>query len=1405
MGEASTSRHDLSAAFGAAVREHADAEAVIGAHGVWTYAELDAACNRVGADLAGRGVTPGARVALVLDRSPTYVACILACMKLGACYVPIDPRTPEARLAELIGRVAPAAIIASDRVALSAPANWPVVPRGAMEDVIRVGGLATLPDAEIDPEAPAYIMFTSGSTGAPKGVVVPRRAIARLVLDPDFTTLGAGSRWLHASAPAFDASTLELWGPLANGGTCIVAEDRLPSLETLAGLIARHGITDAWLTATLFNAMVDYHAEALRGLTRVFTGGEAMSVEHARRFFERVPSVKLINGYGPTENTTFTCCHDVRPADLDGDSGVPIGSPIRGTEVVVLDDAGRPAADNAVGELVAGGEGVALGYLDDESQTRERFIALPGRSGRWYRTGDLVRRRRDGVIEYLGRVDRQVKIRGFRIEPEETELVMLRHPSVTAAAVLVVGDSAEQRRLVGFYEPTGPIEPADLSAWLAARLPAHQCPSSLHRLDAMPRSASGKVDRGALAAMPAVTARQPDSASGDRGDWSPEETAVCRIVGELLPGADPTPDRDFFELGGHSLTALRLVCELSRRLGVRIEPSEVFARPRLGDLAARVRTAPASSTDVARQAAGKPTGPDDPRPRAFPTSRMQRQLVFEAEADETRSAYHVLTAFETGPGFSPGAFRAAWERAIERHEALRTAISPEVNEIVQRVQPADRVKHATWIDGAACTADDAGRLPEPVLDGVFTAFDVEAGVVARVHCHACEGEPGVVIIAIHHAFVDDWSLRQLLSELAEDYLAIRDGETPSERGDEQPFSLFAEADAMTDVRDRASRVAGYLLADHDDAKAATSRPGGIDFVQRSLDPSLAAAVERIARDLRVTPFSVWLACFALAIGARRGRASAWVLIPVSCRVRPSFERAWGCCISTQPVRIDWKAGMPFSEVVERAAGAVRAAYQHPMLSLEDIHGAIRKLGGDARSCSPRTAFALRDRPPAMPDIGGDAVRPLTVPPRGAKFEAGLTVELHAEGPRCIAECDRAATEMKSATGLLYTFAQILQEATARPAEPVGVLMGETVGSATAGGGPGDEAADLQAVDRSARDTATKAWARILGHSPGSDDEDFFDAGGHSLLALRLMAEVKRMTGRDLALPRFLERPTFAGLARLIERDSRDQRGAASIAMTMGEGPPPRVLAIPGAAGGVLSLRGLFEAVTAAVGRPIGLECIDLAPAVRATKSGTFDELCDLLAEEYPTPGSLRGVLGYSVGGLVALRLAEHWQERTGRHVDVWCVDTFATEALVGLTAKDRTKQDLQLIMRSPIREGGRVLARRSGSLVRRVKKMFGRQHSPATADLSQAEVARLIGTLPTPGAIQFDGGATLFQSTDQPSWRRAASSDDTNGLSTMVNGPIEVVKLRGVHAEMLTRNGPAIARHLAKAYRDEDR
>ncbi|MEU0253795.1 non-ribosomal peptide synthetase [Streptomyces sp. NPDC006184] len=559
-----------------------DALAVVDGDTTLTYGSLLRAGRALAAHLRDHGVTPGDRVALLTTRSARTVVAQLALWLAGAVCVPLDPAQPRPRTEAMISDAGVTLTVGDPKLLDATALTGPVL---ALPEEPLTDGPAL---DHCDPGSPAFIMFTSGSTGRPKGVVVPHGAIAELVTAPDYVTVTARDRVLFHSPMTFDASTFEVWVALANGAAVVVCTEQRPSLEELARHVERHGVTVAFFTTALFHQLAARRSRVFGQLRSVVVGGEAMAAAPAHAVLTAFPWLELVNGYGPTETTTFATAH--RVTARDGDAPLPIGRPIAGATTHVLDTDGRPVPAGERGELWVGGSRLAHGYTSLPELTAERFVEHPA-AGRLYRTGDLVSARPDGTLDFHGRNDDQVKVRGFRIEPAEIEHALRRYDDVGDAAVTVDRAGTAEARLVALVVAApGPVPAgAELRERLTAALPAHLVPDTVTLVDHLPLTPAGKVDRRALADLARTAGNGRPGAPAV--DMSPVEQAVADVWSRSLGSEVTRADAEFLALGGHSLLALAVTDDLREELGVELTLADFFTAPTVAAQAALVEQA----------------------------------------------------------------------------------------------------------------------------------------------------------------------------------------------------------------------------------------------------------------------------------------------------------------------------------------------------------------------------------------------------------------------------------------------------------------------------------------------------------------------------------------------------------------------------------------------------------------------------------------------------------------------------------------------------------------------------------------------------------------------------------------------------------------------------------------------
>lgn len=557
------------------VSAYPDSIALVFGDAQLTYSELNARANWLAQRLRAAGVGPETMVGCCIERSIELIVALVAVLKAGGAYVPLDPAYPKERFDFLVRDTQPKVMLTQKSLASTILADY----QGTCLLVDACSGTAQEnPTLAGDSSSLAYVMYTSGSTGQPKGVLVENRAIVRLVRNTNFCSFGTDEVFLQFAPISFDASTFEIWGALLNGGRLVVMPPQPTSLKDLVGVLRQQKITTLWLTAGLFNLLVEEELEDLHSVRQLLAGGDILSPRHVRTALEKLPSCRVINGYGPTENTTFTCCHTMYPGGRVPEP-VPIGRPISNTQVYILDEQLRPVPPGTAGELYAVGDGLARGYLNDPRATDEKFVRNPfatgGQDDRMYRTGDLASWRSDGVIEFLGRADNQVKINGHRIEPGEIETALGAHGRIKQACVVAYPGDRGSKRLVAYYVSSdGALNETELRRFLAGKLPEFMIPGLFFHVTSLPLTANGKVDRSALISLGA-----PDRSASPKtaGPATTElEKTIIEIWREGLGISEIAIADNFFDLGGDSLLLVRVHADLEKALQAVIPITDLF-------------------------------------------------------------------------------------------------------------------------------------------------------------------------------------------------------------------------------------------------------------------------------------------------------------------------------------------------------------------------------------------------------------------------------------------------------------------------------------------------------------------------------------------------------------------------------------------------------------------------------------------------------------------------------------------------------------------------------------------------------------------------------------------------------------------------------------------------------------
>ncbi|QFU89755.1 non-ribosomal peptide synthetase [Amycolatopsis sp. YIM 10] len=975
-----------------------DAVAVDGAAGALSYAELEIRANRLARHLLAAGIGRDDVVGVCSARRPDLVVALLAVHRAGAAYLPLDPDHPADRLAWMLADSGARLVLVDAEPSPAAGHGVAVLSLAADAAAIArlEGGDAPV---TTDPDAIAYVSYTSGSTGRPKGVAVPHRGIRNRVLwAVEHHGLGPRDRLLQKTAVTFDASVWEFFGPLVSGGTVVLAPDgaeRDPA--ALVDELVRRRITVLQGVPSFYRVLAEEPGlSRCRSLRLVLSAGEPLPVELAARLCARLSAV-LVNTYGPTE-----CSIDVTSWTFHADGArtgvVPIGLPLDNTRVVVHTPDGRLAPVGVPGELALGGEGLARGYLGRPRLTADRFVPDPfGPPGaRAYRTGDVVRRRRDGVLEFLGRTDDQVKIRGVRVELGEVEAVLSGHPALAAVAVVARPGPEGAPRLVGYLVPRAERPPhQEIRAYLLARLPEPYVPSVLITLDELPTTSSGKVDRAALP--------EPDG-TRDGAELVPARNADEKLVADIVAGvlgldAVGVTD-DFFDLGGHSLLAVRVAGRLRAAFGMPVSVRAVFEDRTVAALAARLTERAVEQGDGGAREVIPAARRDGPAPLSF----SQQRLWLLDRLQPGGAQYQVGWALRLGGPLDTGALAGALADLLARHDILRTRYVTEADGTpVQVVDPVVRRIPLPVIE-----RPEAGeaRLAELIRALVDTPFDLSAGAPVTAHLIRLGAEDHVFLLVMHHIVCDVWSEEIMARELAEYYRARVDGGTavlrprPLQYAD---YAIWQRAHLTGEVLRRELAYWRERLAGMQPLELPADRPrpavrdGRGATVEAHLPAAVAQPLVAVGRRRGATPFMVFLAVFAATLRRYTGSGDLAIGTVVADRGRPELENVVGPLLNTVVVRVDVTDDPSALTLIDRVRESVLDGVGHDELPFDRLVEELAPQRDLSRSPLVDLTFGLRDTRPEVPRLAGLDVRRLPTGYTAAKFDVTMLLTAEAGG------------------------------------------------------------------------------------------------------------------------------------------------------------------------------------------------------------------------------------------------------------------------------------------------------------------------------------------------------------------------------------------------------------------------
>ena len=958
----------------------ADSPALVSDHGSLDYGELNERANTLAHILIERGVLPGTPVGICMRRSVDLIVGMLAILKSGGAYVPLDPEYPSERLSFMMEDARIRALLThGDTMSHIEKADMPARIDVLSIDRLERAGRTGNPETATSPEQVAYIMYTSGSTGEPKGADIPHRAVVRLVRGTDYIDFTAAEIFLQFAPVCFDASTLEIWGALLNGGRLVIPPPQALSLDQLGEQISQHGVTTLWLTSGLFNLMVDERIQDLRSLRHLLAGGDVLSVPHVQKALEGLPDTRLINGYGPTENTTFTCCYTIPPQDWTGRS-IPIGRPISNTRVYIVDQNLRLVPPGVPGELLTGGDGLFLGYRNHADLSQQALIQDPfsgDPAARLYRTGDRARYLEDGTIEFLGRLDDQLKIRGFRVEPGEIESVLTGHPQVRECIVIPRQEFTDKELAAYVVRETDPSgsqwkdrELIDrLREELDQQLPPHLVPAYLTVIEVLPLTHNGKVDRERLPAPVALATVE------DAPPSSATQRRLAQIWQEVLGRAIGSIDASFFDVGGNSLRATQVVSRVRKHFELDMPIHDLF----------RHATIRALSAHIDRLAAGQPlpsspaTARIEKADQAPELSFAQERLWFLYRLEPDNPFYNVAFAHRISGCLDIMALEASFNALIERHEILRTCfVERDGQAQAQLLQHVDTpilvqdLRHADSIgDEILNRASEEAR----------TVFDLGQAPLLRAKLLITGTDAHVLLVTMHHIVSDGWSLGVLVRELVGHYKHLTTDQPVHLPELSIQYADFAAWQrAWFTGHEAAAQLAHWrehlrdfpaelsLPTDRSRPPAQSFRGSSVRFL---VDTETTDRLRHLCQQTDATMYMVLLAAFNLLLYRYTNQEDIVVGSPIANRNRDDVESLIGFFVNTLALRTDLSGDPPFRELVARVRRVCLDAFAHQDYPFEKLVDTLQPERDLSRNPLFQVMFALQNAPEedlAMPGL-----------------------------------------------------------------------------------------------------------------------------------------------------------------------------------------------------------------------------------------------------------------------------------------------------------------------------------------------------------------------------------------------------------------------------------------------------
>ncbi|QSQ23762.1 amino acid adenylation domain-containing protein [Pyxidicoccus parkwayensis] len=986
--------------FEAQARRAPDAVAVRSGGEALTYGELDARANQLAHHLRGLGVGPDVRVAICLERAPELIVAILATLKAGGAWLPMDPSLPTDRISFMLADAAVPIIITTESVADELPSRGEQLVLMDVDAPLLAGQPRTPPTVELADGHLAYVIYTSGSTGRPKGTLLHHRGLVNTaLLTIDAMGLRPGERVLQFFSAAFDASVWEIVPPLLAGAElCLASRDELMPGTPLVTVLREQAITAATLTPSV---LAQLEPEGLETLKTVVTAGEACTPELVARW---QPGRRFINAYGPTETTICATLTDAVDARR-----ITIGRPFHNVRVAVLDEHLRPVPVGVAGELCIGGAGVARGYLGRPELTAERFVPDAGGApgGRLYRTGDKARWLADGQLEFLGRIDFQVKVRGYRIEPGEVEAVLLGHPALREAVVVARESASGNTRLVAYVVPREgqSVEASALRTWLKGKLPEYMVPSAFISLEALPISSSGKVDRDAL---PEPGAEHQPASANHVAPRTPVETALAGMWMELLELERVGAHDNFFELGGHSLLATQVISRIRARFGVELPLRTLFSAPTLEGLAAQVEAAlgdASASTQAPAPRRAERTG-------SIPLSFAQQRLWFLDQLEPGTSHYNVPAGLRLEGALDTRALQLAFDELLRRHESLRTTFRAEQGEPVQVIAPPVSLPLEVVDLREVPATELEAETRHLVAQEARRPFNLSTGPLLRATLLRLGEQRHVLLLTLHHIISDGWSMGVLVREMGALYEAFRQGRPsplPELGLQYADYAIWQRQWLSGEVlesrlgwwRQRLEGAPTVVDLPTDRPRPAVRTYRGATHLTL-LPRSLADALEALSKREGATLFMTLMAAFQALLHRYSGQTDILVGTDVANRDHAETESLIGFFVNQLVMRLRLGDNPSFRQLLAQTRQVSLDAFAHQDVPFEDLVRALNPERSMAHAPLFQVKLVLQNQNTsrAVVELPGLRLESDAVDPATAKLDLTVLVSPATEGLYC---------------------------------------------------------------------------------------------------------------------------------------------------------------------------------------------------------------------------------------------------------------------------------------------------------------------------------------------------------------------------------------------------------------------